>query len=521
MPYAYSQVDKSNLDWFDKDTSKATLIRLEVRKGSLRGLQDIKIHFRYPITAISGKNGTGKTTLLACAACGFHNDPDGFKPISRRVPYYTFSDFLVQSAEEVPPSGIFISYQILHDHWRKSPNVPTGIGLGWQFRRKNPQGKWNKYDKRVNRNVVYLGIERVVPHSEKSVSKSYRHRFHKEQNEGYEEIVRGTVGRIVGRPYEEFYYKKHSKYRLPMVQSRGRLYSGFNMGAGENALFEIFTTIHACPGSLLLVIDEIELGLHEEAQTRLIQELKKLCAKRHIQVICTTHSSRILSSLPPEGRLHLQKDGEVTKAIPEISAEYAAGLMSGLQSAELDIFCEDRIAQNILSLALPNDIRARVRIMPIGSAAAVVRHMAARFKENSSREVCGFLDGDKGLKKQEHVNLFIKTLEQVKDQSEATQWIENRLGFLPGDTWPEKWVLSKHQDNAFDKLPGELGVSTETLGALLEEASLVDKHRELQTLSEKLNLPRSTIEGRFIHCALEKSAAEVEKLIRFIRGFIP
>jgi hypothetical protein len=32
-----------------------------------------------------------------------------------------------------------------------------------------------------------------------------------------------------------------------------------------NALFEIFATIFACPEGVLLVIDEIELGLHEEA----------------------------------------------------------------------------------------------------------------------------------------------------------------------------------------------------------------------------------------------------------------
>lgn len=40
MAYQYSQLDRSNLDWFEKDTSKATLIKLEIRKGNLRGLSD-------------------------------------------------------------------------------------------------------------------------------------------------------------------------------------------------------------------------------------------------------------------------------------------------------------------------------------------------------------------------------------------------------------------------------------------------------------------------------------------------
>src|SRR5437016_907911 len=146
MAYQYSQLDKGNLEWFDKDTSKATLIKLEIRKGSLRGLSDLQLHFRYPITAFSGRNGTGKSTLLACVACGFHNRPNGYKPLSRRVNYYTFSDFFVQAAEEITPKGILVAYQFLYNNWRKSPNVPTGIGLAWQTRVKKHQGKWNNYD---------------------------------------------------------------------------------------------------------------------------------------------------------------------------------------------------------------------------------------------------------------------------------------------------------------------------------------------------------------------------------------
>jgi energy-coupling factor transporter ATP-binding protein EcfA2 len=161
MSYRYSQLDKSNLDWFDKDTTRATLLGIEFRRGSLRGLKDIHLQFRYPITAISGKNGTGKSTILACAACGYHNVPSGFKPLARRTAYYTFSDFFVQSAEEVPPSGIVIGYYILHNKWNKSARVPTGVGVGFQARHKGAHGRWNNYDSRVSRNVVFLGIERV------------------------------------------------------------------------------------------------------------------------------------------------------------------------------------------------------------------------------------------------------------------------------------------------------------------------------------------------------------------------
>ena len=113
------------------------------------------------------------------------------------------------------------------------------------------------------------------------------------------------VGRILSKRYDEFWFQEHSKYRLPHVESKKTVYSGFNMGAGENALFHIMSTILAAPEGLLVVVDEIELGLHESAQKKVIEELKTLCKNRNIQVICTTHSPTILGAIPPEGRFYL------------------------------------------------------------------------------------------------------------------------------------------------------------------------------------------------------------------------
>ena len=51
MAYSYSQDDKTNLGWFDKDNTKATLMAVEIAAGRLRGLENLKIQLRYPITA--------------------------------------------------------------------------------------------------------------------------------------------------------------------------------------------------------------------------------------------------------------------------------------------------------------------------------------------------------------------------------------------------------------------------------------------------------------------------------------
>ena len=519
MRYLYSQTDRSNLEWFEKDTSKATLMRFEIGDGEIRGLSNLNLQFRYPITAISGKNGTGKSTILACVACAFHNHPSGFRPLNRRIAYYTFSDFFIQAAEEEPLAFVWLRYQILYDKWRKTKNLRSGVGLGWQARKKF-FGRWNNYASRVPRNVVFCGIERVVPHAEKSVSKSYRKAFQKAKEAGYEKAVAATVGRILGHPYDDFYYKEHSKYRLPLVRIKNRSYSGFNMGAGENTLFEIFSTIYACEGSLLLVIDEIELGLHEEAQIGFIEELKEICAKRHIQVVCTTHSPRVLAALPPEARVHLERMGDAVRVIPGISPDYAAGLLSGIKQSELDIYCEDEFAQEIITLALPNELRSRVTVVPIGSAAAVVRLLAAKFKERAERPSCGIVDGDQVQRKAEHVNIFISALENVKDRAAARDWIENRLTFLPSENRPETWVVEKIANDISDHLADDFGVSKEELKSHIDAAVAAKDHTELHLLSTKLNLPPPTIRTRLIRAALRRSPDDISKIVGFLRRFL-
>lgn len=364
--------------------------------------------------------------------------------------------------------------------------MPDGVGVGWQSRVKNKGGKWNKYSRRVRRNVVFFGIERVVPHSEKSVSRSYRRAFTEKDRQGWEESVRKAVSRILGSEYKSFWHKEYGKYHLPMVKTRSATYSGFNMGAGENALFEIFSTILAWPEGTLIIVDELELGLHEEAQTRFIDELKKVCEERHIQIICTTHSMNVLRSVPPEARFFIERIGEQTIVTPGISPAFAGGKLAGENSNELDIFVEDNRARILVQSVLAQEVRLRVNILTIGSAVAVSRQLAARYKNIKKGECLGILDGDKSNKLSEHKTLFLHAVENPKDQVQAKEWIEKRLIGLPGDSWPERWLLKQCKETIDEQLAEQFSTSEERLLENIEKAVLVRKHDEFYTLSRDL-----------------------------------
>ncbi len=442
MPYNYSDLDNKNLKWFPNDTSRKTLLSIDIAAGKVRGLQNLRIDFNYPITAIAGRNGSGKTTVIALAACAYHNTSEGFHLPGRKTTYYTYSEFFVHTMEEVSDTGLLIRYQILHNKWH-SPKNPAGrVGSGWQNRIKRKGGRWNNYDRRVRRTVVYLGIDRIVPHAERSVAKSYRKLFQPINGKGWEKEVKQVVGNILGKDYSTFGYGQHSIYRIPIVTTEKTIYSGFNMGAGEETLFELFSIIKECPDGSLILIDEIELGLHEDAQARLIQELKKVCEERKFQIICTTHSPRILECLPPEGRIYLERVGASTEVIPGISPAYATGKLSGRLNAELDVLVEDESAKLIVETCLTSKLRSRIEIIPIGSASAVIRQLAARYKEKNSKGICVLLDGDKASSHKSHLKEFINATEKTQSE-ELTKWVESRLNYLPGTTWPELWIITQ------------------------------------------------------------------------------
>ena len=519
MTYRYSDIDNNNIKWFTKDESKATLLSIEMRIGEIRGLKNITIEFKYPITAIAGRNGSGKTTALALAACAYHSKGD-FKLPHRKYPYYTFSDFFIQTSGEVPPEGIGIVYGFLYNNWRKTPTLPDGRGIGYQLRKKRRGGRWNNYYSRVSRAVVYLGIDRVVPPAEKSTSKNYSSSFSGAVKAGYENDVQEIVGRILEKDYRDFHFRIYKQYRLPVVTVDGKKYSGFNMGTGENALFELFSILSACNENMLLVIDEIELGLHAEAQERLIQELKNICNKRHLQIICTTHSSTVLECLPPEGRIFLDKIGDEIQVIPEISPAFAAGKLSGKRNAELDIYVEDDVAKDIVNSVLANNIKDRVNVSPIGSAAAIIRQLAARYKDQGLRDACAIFDGDQRTKEQSLLNSFPKNLESSRSIENEKEWVKKRLTFLPGDTWPEKWILSDLADADIQALADDYRVSKAELHDFVKAAQRKGKHKEFYTLATKLNSQVEIVRDSFSKRAIRNSPTDEQRIQSFVENLL-
>ena len=518
MKYRESQIDKQLRKRFTHDNSHALLRRVALKEGILRGINSLDINFEYPITAIAGRNGAGKSTILAIVSCAYHNYKVGFKLPKRKNSYYTFSDFFIQHSQEVPPDGIQIEYFFAHNSWKKSPNHPEDIGIGMQRRRKNKGGKWNDYDDRLKKNVVFLGIERIVPHIERSQARSYSKAFIDSVSKGWETKVKDAVGYVLGRKYEKFRYSEYSKYSLPIVQVGDVVYSGFNMGAGENALFEIFSTIYSCGDGALLVMDEVELGLHAEAQRRFIEKLKEVCLETYTQVICTTHSREIFDCLPYDARFFVETVNGKTKITEGISSEFAFAKLAASPGTELELLVEDEVARTLIAACLPSSLRSRLGIHVIGSASALSRQLSALYVRNavSGRSLAVF-DGDQRAKSADNLEHAKKMCE--KTQPNFENWFISHTNYLPGESWPEAWLVKKSYE-CIEPLAAMLSCDSDTLKDILEYGQQAGKHNEFFEISKHLGMERDMCLQSFAMVICNSNAEEFTHLISHIEKML-
>jgi len=133
-------------------------------------------------------------------------------------------------------------------------------------------------------------------------------------------------------------------------------------------VFRILDTVFRAPNYALLLIDEIDLFLHQDALHRLLDKLHEHCESKHKQLIFTTH-------FPPVAKLY---DKVAIATLHRIAAKTVLwrgysydGLrhITGQQERPLMVYGEDDVAEAIIG-KVANDlgIRRHVQIGRYGPA---------------------------------------------------------------------------------------------------------------------------------------------------------
>lgn len=416
----------------------------KVRLNPIRGFVDETVSFDFPVTAIIGPNGGGKTSLLGAAGCAYISvRPGRFFAKSGR-----FDDSM---------QNWKISYELID----REINQRDVINRTTKF----TNFKWTR--EHISRNVAIFGVSRTVPANERAEFRkcaSGRFDVPQERITLLDQNVIEAAQRILGKDLHDYSrISVDNSGRVTLLTGTtetGTQFSEFHFGAGESSIIKMILEIELLPNNSLILIEEIENGLHPIATIRMVEYLIDVSARKSAQAIFTTHSNDALLALP-------------SKAIwSAINNKFFQGkldvkslrVITGQVSARLAVFVEDEYAKMwvescIVSNSDINFDEVQVHKMQ-GDGIAVMVNKYHNVNPSTTYESICIIDGD-------------------SNQAESEQ---DKVYRLPGES-PEAYIY----DAVLEKVNSD---SDSVIGELT--VALHRKYEDQESVKEILNNIRRT-----------------------------
>jgi len=490
------------------------LEKIEFNGVGLRGVKDTTIEFRYPITAIAGTNGIGKTTILQLIACLFHNNDTNHKPYrfsnaKNAKPYYTFGDFFIHFKGEDKSNDSEITYHYIEGKKTSSHTL-----------KKRQQ--WNAYNRRPQRTTEFYGVSRVIPANEFAMIKntfcSSSASFNTSE---LKENTTKAIKSILCKPLisvEENSSSNVVNFKLNSISlESGLTYSNFNMGAGEEVVISLISRISQLPDYSMVLIEELELGLHPKAQKLLMSNLFKIVFEKKLQLIFTTHSPFLFDLLPKEGKILLKKPSDKLEIIYGASSSLAFSELTGETIKDLTVYVEDRVAKLMLETLLSSPIRKCIEVIDVGTKENLVRVMGSHYRNESLGKAIAIADGDLTEKELRgwYKTHILKSYQGEKFNEEKFQE-ESKAMFskFAGDNAPEKFMLEKLKES--EEFVRYVDDSDEFVNFIKNEISLDDHHNLFRAIGNFLGLSEESAMGYVIRGLMSFFGGEFEGAREFV-----
>lgn len=289
------------------------------------------------------------------------------------------------------------------------------------------QAKWVRGEV-ANRDVLFFGIERTVPAGEKSQFKKLARStyVHRSPLEPLPDEVARQVEHILGRSVSDYRVTSFGADDKFLVgKQHNNQFSEFHFGAGESSIIRMVLKIERAPANSLILIEEIENGLHPVATKRMVEYLVDVAERRSIQTIFTTHSDYALIPLPSEA-IWAAIDGKLRQGRLSVEALRA---VSGRVDKKLAIFVEDEFAKHWVDAILREKLGAdydQVEVHAVhGDGNAVGTHRSHLENPAVDFQSMCVIDGDSQQVEDQEAGVFRLPGEQP--EIEVYEYVKNGL----------------------------------------------------------------------------------------------
>lgn len=409
-------------------------MNLQIRIHKIKCIEDFSIDLPIDrgLYAITGQNGSGKSTIAACASSVFFNLP--MKQYFGKTDEDASISFRLGESERI--------WKKQNGSWEKSASGPA----------MNIKGFFEGSLIFGNR-FIDMTYEKI--YSIDSINQ--------DKLIAANDFIRKNLGLILQG--DSNYYEKlwmvsshYDKFKgsIFFYEKNGKRISQFHMSTGENLLVSILNSLYirnndraSLSKPCVLFLDEIELALHPSSLKRLIQFLEDMSNDYNYAIYFSTHSIELVGSIKPSNIFYIERHADNTiEAINPCYPAYATRILYDHSGYDKVILVEDDLAKAIVDRILRDNhlLNSKlVHVLPCGGYSNVIdlAHDVVRFNLLGRKaSVSIILDGD------------------VKDKAMSymsKKGIDNNipLNFLPIESL-EKFLKSKLFDNVDHKLFREL-----------------------------------------------------------------
>lgn len=454
--------------------------------------------------AITGQNGSGKSTIAACASSVFFNFP--------MKQYFGKTDDDASITFELGTSKRVWKQE--NGSWKKSSSGST-MNIKGFFEGSLIFG--NRF-----KDMTYDNISSIDSiNQDKLISAN--------------DFIRTNLGLILQGDAQ--YYEKlwmvsnhYDKFKgsIFFYEKNGKRISQFHMSTGENLLVSILNSLYirnsdraSLSKPCVLFLDEIELALHPSSLKRLMQFLEDMSRDFNYAIYFSTHSIELIGSIKPSNIFYIERHADNTiEAINPCYPAYATRILYDHSGYDKVILVEDDLAKAIVDRILRENhlLNSKlVHVLPCGGFTNVIDLAQDVIRFNllgRKTSVSIVLDGDV---KEKATNYL-----QKKDISNNIP-----LNFLPIESL-EKYLKSKLFDNVDHKLFRELNdyifhkTSLDDIIAAYKLQIKEDRDgKKLYSAIEKelitLREDRSTIVEFIIKYLFESNRQSLDKLTDFLK----
>ena len=489
----------------------------EIYLDGIRGLDNLRVLIDYPVSVIAGGNATGKSTVLFAAACAYKVPGAGNKDFVPSTLFPYFSPKLGERQDILQRITLEFNYQtpdgMRSMRWRRSK--------GWNrsfFGRKNASQPERQVYLRTLSNLSNPSEVRGVLSMSRLKSEPEETPLTPSQIEFVQQMLPFKYTEVVD-------LSSGNKNLLFAAQESGAAYSELQMAAGERALLRLSKEIAQLDNALVL-IDEVEAGLHPWVQQLLMLHLQQLALRNDLQIIVTSHSPVVLDSVPARGRIFLDRDEASGKIIVHPPyRDVIQNALYGRSNETLKLLCEDKIAEGILKgvfdYLLPQE-RIKWESIHIGrdtGASEFPQHAQTLRKFGQLQNTVFILDGDQRGSEIEN-----------RIQEAAGRGVNISILFLPGKESPESWLWDRLKTIRPDVVDVQLGIDRRSLSTKMNQLDAIydaasDSPAEIakskfRNLSENLNREAPEVCRILARLEAERKESDIQPFVEELQRIL-